>query len=118
MFFFVHTQSKGSSNVKIVAGDHTIYSTEGSEQNIRVSRDFVHPQYNSRTMINDIALLKLSKDIKFDSYTQPACLPKRGELTLTLLFQLINLISEINIFKLPYHPIKIRGWTKMKAKMH
>ena len=65
--------------MKIVAGEHYLGRTEGSEQNIEVCKDFVHPQYNSKTMLNDVALLKLSKDIQFNSYTQPACLPKRGE---------------------------------------
>merc|ERR1711887_346485 len=70
--------SGADNGVKIVAGDHKLYHTEGSEQNIGLYRSYVHPQYNSRTMLNDIALLKLTRDMRFDSYTQPACLPKKA----------------------------------------
>merc|ERR1712198_747541 len=64
------------SGVKIVAGEHNLRYTEGSEQKIYVERHFTHPSYGSRSQKNDITLLKLSQDLRFDSYTQPACLPK------------------------------------------
>merc|ERR1712033_100287 len=71
-----HCFTRGSSGVKIVAGEHNLRYTEGSEQKIYVQRHFTHPQYGSRSQKNDITLLKLSQDLRFDSYTQPACLPK------------------------------------------
>jgi len=71
-----HCFTRGSSNVKIVAGDHRLGYTEGSEQTIYVQQHFTHPRYGGRTQHNDITLLKLSKDLHFDSYVQPACLPK------------------------------------------
>merc|ERR1719315_246852 len=74
-----HCFSKsGASNNKIVAGEHKLRKTEGSEQTVRIGRVYVHPKYNRRTMLNDIALLKLSQDLRLDSYTQPACLPKKA----------------------------------------
>ncbi|KAG8450157.1 hypothetical protein GDO86_002693, partial [Hymenochirus boettgeri] len=36
-----------------------------------------HPYYSSTTNNNDIALMKLSDEITFDSYTQPVCLPNK-----------------------------------------
>ncbi|KAL7731719.1 hypothetical protein ACLKA6_018081 [Drosophila palustris] len=35
----------------------------------------VHPEYNSNTMFNDIALIKLPVDLAFNAYIQPAKLP-------------------------------------------
>merc|ERR1712126_631376 len=71
-----HCFSYGSNGVKIVAGEHNLRYSEGSEQKIYVQKHFTHPQYGSRSQKNDITLLKLSQDLRFDSYTQPACLPK------------------------------------------
>merc|ERR1719378_2017517 len=71
-----HCFTRGSNGVKIVAGDHNIRYNDGSEQVIQVERHFTHPQYGGYTQNNDITLLKLSQDLRFDSYTQPACLPK------------------------------------------
>merc|ERR550534_41399 len=65
----------GSHGVKIVAGEHRFNYNEGSEQTVKVIRDIVHPRYG-RDMSNDIALLKLEHDLRFDSYTQPACIPE------------------------------------------
>jgi len=61
---------------KIVAGEHDFRRNEGSEQRIYVDRVFKHPQYNSKNVDNDITLLKLKEDLRFDDYAQPACLPK------------------------------------------
>jgi len=70
-----HCFTKGSNGVKIVAGEHNLRYTDGSEQKISVVRHFTHPQYGAGQK-NDICLLKLGQDLRFDSYTQPACLPK------------------------------------------
>jgi len=71
-----HCFTGGSNGVKIVAGEHNLRYSDGSEQKIYVQKHFTHPQYGSRSQKNDITLLKLSQDLRFDSYTQPACLPK------------------------------------------
>lgn len=70
-----HCFEDGHSGVVIKAGEHAMSLNEGSEQKIYVEKSIVHPQYNSRTTVNDIALLKLKQDITFDDYSQPACLP-------------------------------------------
>merc|ERR1712136_522094 len=74
-----HCFTRGSNGVKVVAGEHNLRYTEGSEQKIYVERHFTHPSYGSRSQKNDITLLKLSTDLRFDSYTQPACLPKLAD---------------------------------------
>merc|ERR1712198_306237 len=71
-----HCFTDGSRGVRIVAGEHNLRYSEGSEQKIYVQKHFTYPQYGPRSQKNDITLLKLSQDLRFDSYTQPACLPK------------------------------------------
>merc|ERR1712042_214955 len=62
-----HCFTRGSSGVKIVAGEHNLRYTEGPEQKIYVQRHFTHPQYGPRSQKNDITLLKLSQDLRSDS---------------------------------------------------
>jgi len=72
-----------NSGIKIVSGEYNLHHKEGSEQNIQVSQIYCHSGFNPRLKMrdpgyhdNDICLLKLSQDLKFDQFTQPACLPK------------------------------------------
>merc|ERR1712235_38900 len=44
-----HCFTRGSSGVKIVAGEHNLRYTEGSEEKIYVERHFTHPRYGSRS---------------------------------------------------------------------
>jgi len=71
-----HCFTRGSRGVTIVAGEHKLHRSEGSEQEIQVIQHIIHPQYGYKNQQNDIALLKLAQEIHFDRYTQPACLPK------------------------------------------
>jgi len=73
-----HCFPKGYFNGQIVIGEHDLHKTEGSEQRIEVERVIRHPLYNNRNSDNDIALLRLKEDIRFDSYAQPACLPLKA----------------------------------------
>lgn len=56
-------------------------TTEDSEeicrQDYEVEEIIVHPQYNMsvRNKVHDITLLKLAKDVEFDKYVKPICLP-------------------------------------------
>jgi len=73
-----HCFPPGGKNEKVVVGEHNLRHNDGNEQSFRISRVYPHPHYNPRNFDNDICLLKLSKDLRFDRYTQPACLPKRA----------------------------------------
>ena len=42
---------------------------------ITLSAIYVHPRYNPKTVDYDIALLKLSRPVKFTKYIRPACVP-------------------------------------------
>jgi len=73
-----HCLTRSVSGLDIVAGEHTLNLSEGSEQKIEVVQQFLHPPWGKpmKNLENDIALLKLAQDIRYDKYTQPACLPK------------------------------------------
>lgn len=52
---------------------------EGSEQQVRVSDIFVHPEYDADTVNNDIALLKLRTPLKINKFVSPICLPSADD---------------------------------------
>uniref|UniRef100_A0A3B3HX21 Peptidase S1 domain-containing protein n=1 Tax=Oryzias latipes TaxID=8090 RepID=A0A3B3HX21_ORYLA len=64
-----------ASGVNVVLG---LQSLQGSNPN-RVSQTIatliIHPNYNSKTEDNDIALLQLSSPVNFNNYITPVCLP-------------------------------------------
>ncbi|KFR16514.1 Chymotrypsin-like elastase family member 1, partial [Opisthocomus hoazin] len=65
---------------RIVAGEHNLDSTEGTEQVISVSKIIIHPSWNSNNVAAgyDIALLRLSSSVTLNSYVQLAVLPSSG----------------------------------------
>ncbi|XP_036394507.1 trypsin-3-like [Megalops cyprinoides] len=64
-----------SSDVEIRLGEHNIWEAEGTEQHIWSVKFVRHPEYNPRTLDNDIMLIKLSKAATLNSYVQPVALP-------------------------------------------
>ena len=43
-----------------------------------MSKVFNHPLYNKKTLDYDIAVLKLSRPVKYTKYIRPACVPPSG----------------------------------------
>lgn len=65
------------NDVLIKGGEWRLGSDEEPKpfQIVRVQRIIFHPQYQSKTLQNDIALLYLENDIKYDeTHIQPICL--------------------------------------------
>lgn len=55
---------------------------EGQKRLLVRREDFiVHDDYNSNTLENNLALIKLSHDLVFNDYIQPAVLQNEGDLT-------------------------------------
>jgi len=71
-----HCLGRDASDYSIVAGEHSVRTAaDCAEQRIDVARTILHPAYDDRTSANDIAILKLQKNLEFNRYVQPACLP-------------------------------------------
>ncbi|XP_034073653.1 vitamin K-dependent protein C [Gymnodraco acuticeps] len=64
-----------SLRFKVRLGDYERLRFEGTEVNLKVLEYFKHPNYNTRTYDNDIALLRLETPAPFSEFILPACLP-------------------------------------------
>ncbi|XP_074839730.1 trypsin I-P38-like [Carettochelys insculpta] len=63
------------SSIQVRLGEHNIEATEGTEQFISSARVIRHPNYSSRTLDNDIMLIKLSSAATLNSYVNTVNLP-------------------------------------------
>ncbi|XP_075071864.1 trypsin-like [Mixophyes fleayi] len=63
------------TSVQVRLGEHNIFATEGSEQFISSAKVIRHASYNSRTLDNDIWLIKLASAASLNAYVQPVSLP-------------------------------------------
>nr|AAH56804.1 F10 protein [Danio rerio] len=65
-----------SLSIRVVVGEYDTLVPEGREATHDVDEILIHKNYQPDTYHNDIALIKLSKPIKFTKYIIPACLPE------------------------------------------
>ncbi|KAF8796404.1 Chymotrypsinogen B like protein [Argiope bruennichi] len=63
------------NKLTVRAGEHDLSHHEGTEQEYEVAEVFVSPQYNSKTVDSDIALLLMETPFDLNHYVQPICLP-------------------------------------------
>ncbi|CAN9503054.1 unnamed protein product [Ophioblennius macclurei] len=63
---------------RVRLGDYERLRDEGTEATLKVVKAFKHPNYNSVTVDNDIALLRLETPAPLSEYIVPVCLPKRS----------------------------------------
>ncbi|KAM9645968.1 LOW QUALITY PROTEIN: granzyme H-like [Trichechus inunguis] len=73
---FLHQELRKSST-KVVLGSHTI-KEQGKTQHIPVRRAIRHPNYNERTISNDIMLLQLETKAQWTTAVHPLHLPGKG----------------------------------------
>ncbi|XP_071493626.1 trypsin-2-like [Diadema antillarum] len=64
---------KRLSDYTITVGSHDRDDVDKNQQNLKLGGIWVHEDYNSRTLDNDIAMLKLEQPITFTDYISPAC---------------------------------------------
>uniref|UniRef100_A0A8C6XQC9 Peptidase S1 domain-containing protein n=1 Tax=Naja naja TaxID=35670 RepID=A0A8C6XQC9_NAJNA len=63
------------SRIQVRLGEHSLTKNDGSEQYIDSIKVIRHPKYNSRTLDNDIMLIKLSKAASLNSRVSTVRLP-------------------------------------------
>ncbi|XP_054454414.1 LOW QUALITY PROTEIN: uncharacterized protein LOC129091022 [Anoplopoma fimbria] len=66
--------STSTSGWQISLGRQNLQGNNPNEVSRTVARIILHPNYDSDTSNNDIALLKLSSPVKFTDYIRPVCL--------------------------------------------
>ncbi|XP_016297190.1 coagulation factor X [Sinocyclocheilus anshuiensis] len=66
-----------SLSTRVVVGEFDTLVNESQEVTHDVDKILIHKNYMADTYHNDIALIKLSKPIKFTKFIIPACLPER-----------------------------------------
>ena len=71
-----NSKNELDKDVSILYGHSDISSALIKRQ--RVESTLVHPQHGNKKYYNDVALLRLSKDLEFDNSVQPIGLPKNG----------------------------------------
>ncbi|XP_071321463.1 trypsin-like [Trachinotus anak] len=70
--------STSTFRLVVYLGRDTQQSLNPNEQSQTVSRIIRHPDYNSDTSDNDVALLQLSSTVEFTNYIRPVCLAADG----------------------------------------
>jgi len=76
-----HCYNSMFTSMHVIVGEHNVCdgNPQGSPNEggklINVKKMTLHPDYNSRTIDNDIAVLELAEDITFTKKIKPACLP-------------------------------------------
>jgi len=76
-----HCSGGQPSAYTIVAGDHNIQNSDGDEHSTPVSQIIIHPGYNSGTINNDAALMKVSNpfDLESSRFIQAATLAHKDD---------------------------------------
>ncbi|XP_053547768.1 trypsin-like [Bombina bombina] len=63
------------ASIQVRLGEHNIVTSEGTEQFINSAKVIRHASYNSRTLDNDIMLIKLASAATLNSYVKAVALP-------------------------------------------
>ncbi|XP_026210948.1 serine protease 27-like [Anabas testudineus] len=66
--------STSTSGLTVYLGRQSQQSVNPNEVSVAVSQVIKHPNYNSNTNDNDVALLQLSSTVTFTDYIKPVCL--------------------------------------------
>ncbi|CAB0015721.1 unnamed protein product [Nesidiocoris tenuis] len=66
-----------ASDVRVAVGDHDMAGRvrTGYEQSIDALRFIIHNKWNTKRVVNDIAIIQLARKINFNQNVGPVCLP-------------------------------------------
>ena len=67
------TDGETPRSMRVILGEHNIADSEFNR--VDVAEIINHPNYNSRTVNNDYAILRLANPVTFTNEVSPACLP-------------------------------------------
>ena len=67
---------KTGAGLSLLAGDHDVRARERGEQRRDVCRVTTHPHYGSRSIRDDLGLLRVCRPFVFSMYVQPLPLPR------------------------------------------
>ncbi|XP_007528593.2 transmembrane protease serine 12 [Erinaceus europaeus] len=62
-------------NWRAVIGTNNVDGHRSHSKTMKVKEIIVHPDFNSYTYLNDIAIFLLAKAVRYNDYIQPICLP-------------------------------------------
>ena len=74
-----HCTQTDASSIRVLLGEHNIADSDFNR--VDVAEIINHPDYNSGTIDNDYAILRLKNPVNFTNEVSPACLP--GDLSAT-----------------------------------
>ena len=96
-FFFHSVEGENADDMVIGIGDSDLVKIYEQKKYAEVEAYYMHPEYNSWTIRNDIALIKLKEPLRFTDAVQPACLPFGPQEHYD---GILKVISNLNLFKL------------------
>ena len=67
-------QQNFTENFKVQVGGHNENALEENEKEVGIADYYIHENFDWGTYDNDIALLRLDEDLKFNDDVQPLCL--------------------------------------------
>merc|ERR1712042_275677 len=72
--------AEDASRFDILAGAHNVREdSEPDRVEITSYNGWTHPQWDSNTLSNDIALIELPSPLSFNDYIKPSCMPMAGD---------------------------------------
>lgn len=63
--------------IRLILGDHDRRDEEKWQELRLIERVIIHPQFVKKTFNNDIALIKMNRNIEFNDRVRPVCLPPK-----------------------------------------
>nr|XP_045620801.1 serine protease 44-like [Procambarus clarkii] len=73
-----HMSHLDIANLRVRVGAHNIHLAERTAQEFKVSRVVRHKDYDSRKLLNDVAMMTLDRPAVFNDVVRPVCLDRSG----------------------------------------